>query len=147
MYWNISFTYINVIMILLFYEKKCIKSLINKCGVHITLIYWNENKLIVIINQNISWVIVLQYTLLKFWRYFAGQSFYVSINVINDTGLPFHEYWYIYTIFFGVCIKQSLRLLIIVDLVFFHEILSISLVHYCQWSVTLQSLYVGDLSL
>ena len=44
-------------------------------------------------------------TLMKFWRCFNWQSFYFFINLINDTGIPFHDYWFIYAMFAAPCIN------------------------------------------
>ena len=135
-------------MILLFYKKNCIMSLINKCDILTSFICWSERKLIANINQNIYLIIVLKYTVVKIWRYFVEQIFYVFVNFINDSDLPFMSTHLSIPYFLHHVSIQSLRLSIIADSVFFQwnivdflssliPIICNSPVTICRWSFLL----------
>lgn len=54
---------------------------------------------------------LLKYTLIKSWRCFVTQSFYVFISLINDFALPFQRYWYMSSVFAASCINILIELL------------------------------------
>ena len=63
------------------------------------LFCWCDSKLIAEIFQSTGYVVLMKYTLMKFWTCFVVQNFYFFINFINDFSLPFHVYRVLYAIF------------------------------------------------